>query len=84
MEEVIRKIAQIQESGFPTPRTFEWLLEYLEKKVEKDRKSRVRYKIYFEENKDKLYKYHRDYRTKHPEYEAKKRERARLKRKVIY
>lgn len=79
MEEVIKKIEQVLKTGFPTERTWEWLLDHLLREVEKNKKSRERYKEYFEENKERLYKYHREYRKKHPEYEIRRRERARQK-----
>lgn len=81
-QETIQAIQELLESGFPTPRTEDWLIEHLKKEVVKAKKARSRFQEYFSKNKEKLYDYHRQYRLEHPEYEAKRRERARIKSKT--
>lgn len=80
--DVIKQIEEILKTGFPTVRTWEWLLDHLKKEVKKNEKSRERYQEYFEKNKKRLYEYHREYRKKHPEYEIRRRERARQKSRI--
>jgi len=59
----------------------EQLLCHLDTVIRRQAKDRERHKQYFEKNKKKLYKYHEDWRKKHPEYREKKRIRERNKKR---
>ncbi len=77
MEDTIKKIRDILNTGWPTRRNWLWLLGHLQKKVEKDKRSREKHKAYFQDNKEKIYDYHKKYRLDHPDYENRRRERGR-------
>lgn len=74
MNEFISKIEELLSTG---GKDWKWVYTLVQKYFETKGAKAEKWRKYYFANKDRLNKYQADYRRKHPEYEDRRRERAR-------
>lgn len=80
-EEAVNRILGLL-GQYKRPKTIEWLIGFIEKDLKKRDKEYAQWGEYYKKNRAKIDTYHKEYRKQHPEYEERRRERARIKKNL--